>query len=196
MAKSENRLPQQPPQTHTYHGLTQVVVGWIWGSVNTYRVLRTRVVLKRVLVECLVNRRLQGQYCSLVNVLTLYGKSGVHEARGELNQWPDCIRLPMVKQSRNAQWHMSKGCFSRKGTRPPLLPSLLIAVGAAVVRHHQVRDARTHQPTFEMHAADEVVARLYWSWWTPKNRGSTDPMDDGDNNRPDDTNFSKKECDG
>nr|GEZ97806.1 hypothetical protein [Tanacetum cinerariifolium] len=93
---------------------------------------------------------------------------GVHEARGELKQWPDCIRLLMVKQSRNAQWHMRKGCFSRKGSRPPLLPSLLIAAGAAVVRHHQV---------------------------APKNRGSTDPMDDGDNNRPDDTNFSKKECD-
>ncbi|GKC26902.1 retrovirus-related pol polyprotein from transposon TNT 1-94 [Tanacetum coccineum] len=75
MTESENRLPQQPSQAHTDHGLTQVVVGWIWGSINKYTFLRTRVVLKRVLVECLVNRHLQGQYCSLVNVLTLCGES-------------------------------------------------------------------------------------------------------------------------
>nr|GEX75381.1 hypothetical protein [Tanacetum cinerariifolium] len=29
--------------------------------------------------------------------------SGVHEVRGESNQWPDCIRLPGLKRSRNAQ---------------------------------------------------------------------------------------------
>ncbi|GKE20526.1 hypothetical protein Tco_1432038 [Tanacetum coccineum] len=45
---------------------------------------------------------------------TTKSQDSVHEARGESNQWSDCIRLPGVKQSRNTQWRMRKGRFSRK----------------------------------------------------------------------------------
>ncbi|GJY73188.1 hypothetical protein Tco_0477619 [Tanacetum coccineum] len=45
---------------------------------------------------------------------TTKSQDSVHEARGESNQWSDCIRLPGVKRSRNAQWRMRKGRFSRK----------------------------------------------------------------------------------
>ncbi|GJR30507.1 hypothetical protein Tco_1106739 [Tanacetum coccineum] len=45
---------------------------------------------------------------------TTKSQDSVHKARGESNQWPDCIRLPGVKRSQNAQWHMRKGHFNRK----------------------------------------------------------------------------------